>query len=96
MSSLYHLKPSLNLAILVSSWLQKQSDEIDYFEVPVGDLKMKQLQMLQVNISCSFGKSFFVMYAQKLPKSIYSDSVISVFSYTIRFSLFYYLVTLFD
>lgn len=27
---------------------QKQSDDIEYFEIPVGDLNMKQLQMLQV------------------------------------------------
>ena len=32
----------------------------------------------------------------QLPKSIFSDSVISVFSYTTQFSLFYDLVALFD
>ena len=42
------MKPTVSLALVVTSCFQKQSDDIDYFEVPVGDLKMKQLQMLQV------------------------------------------------
>jgi len=28
--------------------VQKESDAIEYFEIPVGDLNMKQLHMLQV------------------------------------------------